>query len=94
MMGFNCSEGEIIVHGDYSVLLHMYHLLYSMKDSSSNQIEPCGLLIDGLCVGFEKKKKDETEGLKASGRRGWCVEGGVSQMSSTLRKKKIKQVPH
>lgn len=56
MMGFNCSEGEISVHGDYSVLLQMYRLLYSMKDSSSNQREPCGLLIDGLCVGLEEKK--------------------------------------
>lgn len=45
----------------------MYYLPYSMNDTSSNQREPCGLLIDELCVGFEgeKKKKDEAEGLKA-----------------------------
>lgn len=78
--------GGIGVRGDCSALLHMYYLLYSMKDTSSNQREPCGLLIDRLCV----KKKDEAEGLKALGTvyGGW----GVSQMSSTLEK--IKQVPH
>lgn len=62
MMGFDCSEGEIRVNGDCSALLQMYYLTYSMRDTSSNQIGPCGLLIDGLCVGFEEK--DEAWGVE------------------------------
>lgn len=88
MMGFNCSGGEISVHGDYSVLLQMYRLLYSMKDSSSNQREPCGLLIDRLCVRLEEKENDETEGLKALGRRGVVCGGwGVTDVQHFEKKK-------
>lgn len=66
MMGFDCSEGEIRVNGDCSALLQMYYLPHSMRDTSSNQGEPRGLLIDGLCVGFE----EERWGFKAEGRNG------------------------
>ena len=51
-MGFDSSEGEIRVNGDCSALPQMYYPPYSMEDTSSNQIGPYGLLIDGLCVGF------------------------------------------
>jgi len=56
MMGFDCSGGEIRVNGDCSAVLQMYYLPYSMRDTSSNRREPCGLLIDGLCVRFKEKR--------------------------------------
>lgn len=78
---------EISVNGDCSALLQMYYLPY---DTSSNQREPCGPLIDGLCVGFEGGKKRwgrRVEGLgeKGAGVRGGGGGGRVSQMSSTLK---------
>lgn len=87
MMGFDYSERESSVNGDCSALLQMYYLPYSMNDTSSNQRDPCGLLIDGLCVGFEGEKKRwgrRVEGLVEKG-DGVQEGGGVSQMSSTLK---------
>lgn len=81
------------VNGDFSALLQMYYLPFSMRDTSSNQREPCSPLIDGLCVGFKEKRwgmevegwEERREGLGA----GACVVGyggrGVSQMSSPLK---------
>lgn len=82
---------EISVNGDCSALLQMYYLPYSMNDTSSNQREPCGLLIDGLCVGFEGGEEKKRWGRRVAGlgEKGDGVqEGGggrVSQMSSTLK---------
>lgn len=68
------SGREISVNGDCSALLQMYYLPYSMNDTSSNQREPCGLLIDGLYVGFEGGKK--RWGRRLRGERGWSAGGG------------------
>lgn len=68
----------------------MYYLPHSEGDTSSNRREPCGPLMDGLCVGFEEKKDEAwTVWVGVEGGGDWCigigVGEGVSQMSSPLK---------